>query len=149
MNYELLKAVVLGKQRGSFRSLEWQSKLPLRKEYAGHEVIKRTKGVVRFGIEYGHMQSVKDRRESVESSGTGELKWGKFILYPFFISHNDNVYLRVYRAFNTKFKVQYFLDGQQVKREDIEGMCLKSAFRNTDRPLDTFTVNIENVINVG
>lgn len=148
MKYDILKKVVTGKQKGSFSSMVWERQLPVKKAYSGHIITKRSNGVVRFGVEYDNMKSVQQKRaDGILPSENAGLTWGEWSMYPYFIKHKGNTYLRCTESPNNKVQTEYFLDGRKVFKEEISSMCLKSAFNNHGE-MDCFTVNIDNIISV-
>lgn len=118
------------------------------KAFAGQVITKRSFAVVRFGVEYDHMKAVQLKRESGElPAQNAGLKWGEWEMFPYFIRHNGSMYLRCNPSHNNPVTTEYYLNGVKVDKAQIENMCLASEFRKTEA-LDTFTVNVENVIAV-
>ena len=148
MKYDILKKVVTGKQRGSFSSMVWEKQLPTKKAYSNHIITKRSNGVVRFGVEYDNMKNVQEKRENgILPNQNNGLKWGEWSVYPYFIKHKGNTYLRCTESKNNKIETEYFIDGKKASKEEVLPYCLKSAFTNHGE-MDCFTVNIDNIISV-
>ena len=147
MNFATLKKVVTGSKKGAFRSIVWEREMKVKKAFAGNIIVKRSAGVVRFGVEYDNMKAVQAKRESGElSSQNAGLMWGEWMMYPYFIQHKGNVYLRCAKSPKNKVQSEYFLNGRKVDKSVIENMCLASEFKNNTSELDVFTINTENII---
>lgn len=146
MNYNTLKRILLAKQKGTFTSIVWERELPTRKVFSNQIVTKRCTAVVRCGVTYDNIKAVQQKRlNGILPPQNDGLKWGEWLLAPYFIKHKDKIYLRCAESKNNEMKVEYFLNGKRVDRSVIEPFCLKSAF--TDHSvLDVFTVNIDNII---
>lgn len=148
MNFSTLKKMVIGGTKGSFRSIVWERPMKTKKAFADQVIVKRSFGVVRFGIEYDNIRAVQEKRESGELPEVNMgLTWGEWMLYPYFIQHKGNVYLRCATSKGNKIRSEYFLNGKMVDKETIKNMCLASEFKNTD-DLDVFTINTKNIIAV-
>lgn len=147
MELNRIKRIVSNKQNGSFTSLLWERELPLRKENRGvHTVTKRSRAVVRFGVNYDNMGAVKEKRETGElPKENAGLPWGKWETPNLIIEHNEKHYLRCATSHANRPNTEYFLDGKKVSREEIEELCLKSAFSNEEHA-DVFNVNCDNIL---
>ena len=148
MNYQNLKKIILAMSKGSFHSIVWERTMKTRKAFSGQTITKRSFAVVRFGVEYDHMKAVQMKRESGElPAQNAGLKWGEWEIFPYFIRHNGSMYIRCNPSHGNAVTSEYYLNGVKVDRSQIESMCLSSEFRPTEK-LDTFTLNVENVIAV-
>lgn len=147
MNMNVIRDVVTKKQKGSFSSILWERPLPVRKAYAGNNIVtKRTSAVVRFGVEYDNMGSVQTKRANGELPTANEgLKWGEWSLYPYFIRHKGKNYLRCAEAQNSPIHTEYFLNGRKVDKATVEPLCTKAAFTDHSK-LDVFTVDCDNIL---
>lgn len=146
MNYNTIKRIVLSKQKGTFSSMVWEKPLPIRKAYNGITIVKRTYGTIRLGVTYDNMGAVKEKRENgqLPSENMG-LTWGAWSLFPYFIEHKGNKYLRVSLDKNNKLRSEYFLNGLPCTKEQAQIYCTKAAFSNGNIP-DVLSVNIDNII---
>lgn len=149
MDFNTLKKIVLGKQKGSFSSMVWEKELPLKKAFKGNNIVtKRSYGVVRCGIVYDNINSVQEKRATgVLPAVNNGLVWGEWLIPNYFIKHNGKIYLRCAESKANKIKTVYFLNGRPVEKSAVEPMCLASAFSKHDS-LDVFTINIENIISI-
>ena len=148
MNYQNLKKIILAMSKGSFHSIVWERTMKTKKAFSGQTITKRSFAVVRFGVEYDHMKAVQMKRESGElPAQNAGLKWGQWEMFPYFIKHNGCIYVRCNPSHNNPITTEYYLNGIKVDKAQIENMCLASEFRKTEA-LDTFTLNVENVIAV-
>lgn len=148
MNFAVLKKVVTSATKGSFHSMLWERPMKTKKMYSNHVIIKRSYGVVRFGVEYDNMKAVQAKRESGELPAVNQgLRWGTWALYPYFVQHNEKMYLRCATSQHNRIQSEYFLDGVKVDKSVVEKMCLASEFHQTDA-LDVFTVNVENILSI-
>ena len=112
------------------------------------KVEKITRIVVSSGKNYDNQKVVIEGREDgtlpAENAG---LPWGEWVEFPYHISHKGSDYVRFYPPSGINFqpKVEYFLDGVQVDKSQIQHLCLASEFPNrTEAPL-AMTVKAENV----
>ena len=159
MNFETLKKVVLSGTKGAFRSIVWEREMKTKKAYADYNIVKRSTAVVRFGVEYDNIKAVQEKRSTGElPAQNAGLQWGEWLLYPYFIKHKGNIYLRCatskvkrwrhnayFICYTGRIKSEYFLNGRKIDKAIIENMCLASEFRQTEK-LDVFTINCENII---
>lgn len=146
MKYETLKKNILNKQKGAFTSIVWERSLPTRKAFSNQIITKRCKGVVRCGITYDNIKTVQQKRlNGILPPQNAGLQWGEWLLAPYFIKHQNKIYLRCTESKNNKIQVEYFLNGKKVDKSVIEPLCLKSAFTNHSE-LDVFTINIDNIL---
>ena len=112
---------------------------------------KLTEAVVRGGIDYDNRGIVKMKRElgelPEESAG---LPWGEWKQFPYWISHKETDYLRLYpSSSNTPAKVKYFLDGKEATKEEIEPLCLASEFPKKEEIPLCFTIKSDSLISLG
>lgn len=147
MTYDQVMESINKKQKGCFRGIEWEKRLPTKKGFENMVVKKISRGVVRFGVEYEHIGSIKAARKSgtlpTQSAG---LTWGTWYKYPYFIEHKGNTYLRCTKSKKNKLHSEYYLNGVKVLPESIKHMCLASAF--TSNESEVFTLNVENVTKI-
>lgn len=139
------------KHNGSFFKISYTSVIPVLKEWKGHSVTKETVATVRKGINYSHLKTVKERL-TLSSGTVGSLPWGKWEEgYEGLIINNikDGVskkYVRLYPSPN-KSNVKYFLDGREVRKNELMGIISNSYFSDKKLP-DCFTVAIENITKI-
>ena len=147
MLYSSLKNKLLKIQKGQFHSVLWERSCKTKKVYGNNVIIKRSSAVVRFGVEYDNIQAVQEKRASGELPAQNSgLQWGQWLLYPYFIKHKDNIYLRCSTVPNTKVKSEYFLNGAKVSFEQVENMLLASE--KNAKKAEVFTINIDNILSI-
>lgn len=141
ISYNQIRRILMAKQKGSYCSMVWERELPLKKQYSGNNiVVKRSTGLVRCGVAYENIKAVKER--NLPNNG---LAWGTWKLFPFFIEHNNNIYLRCTEAIGNNVKTEYYLNGRRVEKSDVQGLCLKSAF-TPHSSMDVFNIKLENIL---
>lgn len=130
--------------KGQFAGMTWQKDLPTRKGVQ-HKVSKVSQAVVRFGVEYENLKSTKEGREdgTLPEQNTG-LPWGQWKQYPYIIENKGNEYLRCTLGANNKIKTSYFIDGNPATKEEVQVICLKSAF-SSGAPQSVMNINVENI----
>jgi hypothetical protein len=130
----------------------WEREMKTRKECKA-KVTKRTEAYVRAGIDYANLASVKSGIASGERDEVQALPWGEWIQFPFIIGHKDREYVRVYPAtfenLQKKISVQYFIDGREVSKADVEPLCLASEFREREEETLCFTLKAESILAIG
>jgi len=148
MNLPTLRGYVNKKQKGAFTSLLWESQLPVRAALKSTNiVVKRTRGIVRCGVEYDNIGAVKTGRELGElPSVNAGLTWGEWEQYPYFIGHKGNHYLRVSLVHGSKFATEYFINGRSATKEECIPLCIKSAFPTNEKLPEVFSINVDNIL---
>lgn len=148
MTFENLKKVVLSGAKGSFRSVLWEKPMKTKKAFSNCVITKRTSAVVRFGVDYNNIKAVQEKRSKGElPSVNAGLPWGQWKMFPYFIEHKGNMYLRCVISPKNKMQTEYFLNGRKVEKSVIEGMVLASELKGKEN-VDIFTVNCENILAV-
>ena len=140
-------------RKGSNVRAIWAKNLKTRKGVSD-VVEKVTSLVVRGGIDYDNMKTVKEGREdgSLPSENAG-LPWGEWAEFPYHITHKGTEYARFYPASGIDIAtgaafvphVEYFLNGNPVEKKDIQQICLASEFPNRDETPLCFTIKADNV----
>jgi hypothetical protein len=116
-------------------------------------ITKRTKALVRSGIDYANLSQVKEAIANNERGEVEPLPWGSWKKFPFVISHNGLEYLRLYPASfnNVRSSVEWTKDGMPCKKEEIEEWLYASEkrdFDNEDCEKVCFTVKVNSIIEV-
>ena len=147
MLYEKIKNEILKIKKGTFHAIAWERPCKTKKAFNNNVIIKRTIAVVRFGVEYDNISAVIQKRQNgiLPTSNAG-LQWGQWLLYPYFIQHKNNIYLRCTIAPRTKKSVIYYLNGSPVHFNQVKNMLLASEKNNN--VADVFNINIDNVIQI-
>ena len=152
MNIEKVKTLIMGK-KGSNLSAVIRKDLKTLKDHKERKVSKITRLVIRGGISYDNIGVVKEGREDGTLPATNQgLKWGEWADDTgIHITHKGTDYARMYPASGLPFtpKVQYFLDGVEVDKSQIEPLCLASEFPKHDEDPLCFTIKAENIMEIG
>jgi hypothetical protein len=142
---------VLSSNKGSNLKVIWNRPLKTRKGITS-KVEKITRIVARGGVEYDNLGIVQEKRENGElPDQNAGLPWGQWANFPYHIEHKGTDYARFYPASGINFtpQVQYFLDGVEVDKSQVEPLCLASEFPvDREAPL-CFTVKADSVVSVG
>lgn len=145
MKFEEIRKVVKDRKNGTFMSLTYEKDVPVKVSHKGDTVFRRTTMVVRCGVEYDNISSVKDKRqEGILPTSNAGLPWGAWKEYPYFIEHNGKTYLRCATVNCCKSKSEYFLNGKQTDKEAIKDIVKKESSKN----MDIITINIDNIVKV-
>ena len=133
MTFENLKKVVLSGAKGSFRSVLWERPMKTKKAFSNCVITKRTSAVVRFGVDYNNIKAVQEKRSNGELPNVNAgLPWGQWKMFPYFIEHKGNMYLRCAISPKNKMQTEYFLNGRKVEKSVIEGMVLASELKGKE-----------------
>lgn len=143
----------LNLKSGTIHSIHWSR--PLRdnevlKGFKGGRIVKETIGNFRIGVEYSNMAINKDKI-------TGSLPYGFFefeneIIYS---PSSDTYQLRLTQTMNEnmKPKVKWFLDGQEITRDELIEMNALGSTQRSTKPFDpkenpVMNVKLENIIEI-
>jgi hypothetical protein len=139
---------ILALNKGSNRRAVFQRTLKTRKGIE-NVVTKITSIVVRAGIDYDKQKAVMEGRENGElPTENAGLPWGEWAEFPFHITHKGEDYVRFYAGSGLDFqpKVEYFIDGVSVPKEQIVSLCLKSETETKEEKPLAMTVKASNVM---
>ena len=142
---EVLKAIE-GYKNGTWVSILWEKELKTRK---GIEAVitKKTEAVLRMGVSYDNKASVQEKRENGELPSENQgLPYGTWYMFPMIIEHKGNYQLRVTTSQNTKYDTHYFMNGVEVKKDEIRELVLKSEVESNGERPEVFNIKIENVL---
>mgnify|MGYP006305930805 CR=1 FL=1 len=133
--------------KGQFLSAKWQSNVPTSAKHKDVTILKVTEAVVRAGINFSNLTSVKTAIENNERGEVQPLKWGQWIKFPYLIGHKDKKYVRLYPSKNNMPKVKYFLNGIEVKKAILQQYLTPSKWNdiNTKKDVECFSVSEENI----
>ena len=153
MNAKELQELILKLPKGSFQKMKWGRELKLYKKYEGQDIkiTKVSEGNIRFGINYDNIKAVKEKRENgelpQENQGLNGLEW---VYAPYILRNpkNGREYIRVSTIKDNPIKTRYFLNGEEITKEQAKEYCTASNF-GSGNPLEVFNVGIENIIQVG
>ena len=142
MNAELIKLFL--SKTGQICSVSWRRPMKVFKGET-RQAEKLVSAVVRAGVNFDNMASVKEKRETGElpPENTG-LPWGTWFVFPYIIEHKGEHYLRFSRFPGGKLETHFFLDGKEVEKEALQGICTAAEFTERDS-LDCFNVRASSV----
>jgi len=144
------KVRALLEMRGQMCSITYARECKMRKGEA--MIYKYSDMIVRVGIEYDNIKAVKEKRESGELPALNQgLSWGSYVpgLYPFIITHKDNLYFRFFTVPNNPTvirNVSYMRDGKEITKEEAQVACLASEFAERETTLETFCCKLEGIL---
>lgn len=115
---------------------------------AGITLRKRTKMVVRTGVAFANLSSVKEGIANGERDEVGELPWGSWLVYPFAIVHNGKEYVRFTLGANTRPTCEYEVNGVAASRADFI-QHLPPSKRESKEPSEVITVSLDNITRIG
>lgn len=145
MKFEEIRNIVKSKKNGTFMSMTYEKDVPVKSAYKGTVIYRKTTIVVRCGVEYDNISAVKDKRNNGQLPHENEgLPWGRWKEYPYFIEHNGKVYLRCATVNGNKAKSSYYMNGNAIEKEKLDGIIRKESGGNTD----IMTINIDNIVSV-
>lgn len=150
------------KRNGQFFKMKWISNLEnsvcAAAKKTGVVVTKEVISTVRKGIRYGNIKSVKEKfiqkGEFSIDPFTGEvvifpekMHWGEYVegLENLIIKHNNNYYVRLYTTPN-KSNVRYFLNGQEISKEDLQKTGILRNSYWTRKPVEEcMTLRVDSI----
>lgn len=127
---------IVSARKGQNLSATWERPMKVRKASGDISITKITKAVVRGGIDYDNMATVKEGREDgTKPEENNGLPWGEWAAFPFHITHKEQDYLRMYPASGINFtpNVTYVMDGKEVGMDIVEPLCLAGEFEKNKK----------------
>lgn len=115
---------------------------------AGVRLRKRTKMVVRTGVSFANLASVKEGIASGERGEVGELPWGKWFIYPYAIINGGKEYVRFTLGANTRPTCEYEVNDTPASRDEFL-QHLPPSKRVSKEPSEVITVALENIVSIG
>lgn len=129
-------------KNANFSCIEWVRPCKVKKNCP--QIDKRTVAKnVRIGASYDNMAVVKAARENgelpKENQGLRGLVW---VEYPYFLvsPKTNKKYLRIETAKNSKFETQFYMNGREVDRAEIEDYLMSTEKPKGDK---SPVINIE------
>ena len=156
MNEQQINEVLKGIHCGSFTKVVYKTSLHTDKDHKGTEVTKVVKAVVRFGVDYGHMESVKQKAAQKAALGLAvsmnSLPWGTW-KNRFLIENKGQLYVRLTCPKNSIYLkpvvLGHYVNGQEVSKEEAMAITRPSDWTQKDDDLDVYTKKIEDIISIG
>jgi hypothetical protein len=140
--------------KGQFVSVAFTSNVATSAKFKNSiKIQKITKAVVRAGINFANLTSVKEGIANDERSEVQELPWGSWIKFPYLIGHKGKEYLRLYPSVQNVPNVKYFVNGKETpKSEILQYLTPSKVAELTDKDRsqpECFTIKTDNVLAVG
>lgn len=141
---------------GSFTKVVYRTTITANKDHKGVEVTKVVKAVVRIGVRYSEMASVKAKAaaKAVTNLATdlNKLPWGEWA-GRFLIENKGQLYVRFACAKNNArlrpVVLGYYANGEEISEEEAREMTRPSEWTKKEDDLDVFNKKIEDVISIG
>jgi hypothetical protein len=125
-------------KRGQICSLSISKPLKLRKGVDG--ILSKQEKItnVQAGVNYANMREVKEAGIVPK-----KLPYGEWKIFPHVIEHNGQNYYRFSSLTNTKKRVKYLYNGEEISEEKAQELALASEFKK-ESPI-VFNVKEENL----
>lgn len=125
--------------------------------FKGLSITKITSAVVRSGVDFANLATVKEGIANGERDEVKPLSWGKWMDFPYIINHTNKMgeykeYVRLYPSINSKQipTVSYFVDGVETPKAEILQYLTNSAvdkMTNGEKP-ECFTLTTSNILDM-
>lgn len=139
--------------KGSFVKAKWKSNPKPSAANKQRKLEKITESVVRAGIDYSNLSSVKQGIEEGTRGPVQELPWGTWKQFPYIIEHKGNEYIRLYPSdgINHVPKSKFYVDDAEVDKVTFASYLTpgdaKKLLDPEERP-ECFTIKSENVLGI-
>jgi hypothetical protein len=145
-----IRAIIAVTPKGANIWAIWERPVKLRVAYKGMPLTKRTKMLVRIAVDYDRKDDVIEGRANgdlpAENAGLKGVTWIDFpTILQAVKTGKYQLRLEVGTFNNAKTVVQYFLDGQEVKKEDYEHTMLANETAKREDFAGTFNIDIDNI----
>lgn len=136
--------------KGQFLSVEMtKDETPMAaSKKAGITLRKQTTMVVRTGVEFANLSSVKEGIANGERGEVQSLPWGNWLVYPFAIVHGGKEYFRFTLGANTRPTCRYWVNGTEVSRAEFI-VHLPESKRKPSEPSEVITIALDNITRIG
>ena len=142
--------------KGQFVKAFWKSNPKPAAAHKNHTLEKITEGIVRAGIDYANLSSVKQGIADGERGEVQELPWGQWKVvdgvsqFPYVIEHKGADYIRLYPSMHKPHST-FYVDGEQVDKNKFADYLTPSEAVKLLCPKDEdvpacFTIKLENVL---
>lgn len=156
MTEQQINEILKGIHCGSFTKVVYKTTLHADKDHKGDKVIKMVKAIVRFGVSYANMESVKQKAAQKAALGlatpTNVLPWGTWKTR-FLIENKGQLYVRLTCPKNNlnlkPVVLGYYVNGQEVSKDEAMAITRPSDWTQKDDDLDVYTKKIEDIVSIG
>ena len=138
--------------KGNFVKVYWKSNPSPAAIHKKNGIIleKVTNAVVRAGIDFANLTSVKEGIANNERGEVQSLPWGEWKHFPYIITHKEKEYIRLYPSAANTPKVKYFVNNAEVDKATFATYLTNSEANKLlnpeDKPLECFTVSADNIL---
>ena len=144
----LIASVVDGKGQFLSVTMEKEETPMAASKKAGVKLRKETTMVVRTGVSFANLASVKEGIESGERGEVQSLPWGEWLVFPYAIVHKGAEYFRFTLGANTRPTCRYWVNDAEVTRSEFI-VHLPESKRVPSEPSEVITVKLENITRIG
>lgn len=154
MTINEIEKAVLNCKKGSNQHIVFRRPMETYKKVAD-KVEKETEMIVRFGINYDNLASTKKGRAdgTLPQTNQGFLGAKSWVvgMENYILQSKYKTLLRCYQSNLFAYKVvKYYLNGKEVKKEDIIDLCTAKEFPKTpSREIPLFDIDINSVVAIG
>lgn len=152
LSADMIKEKILS-AKGNFVKAKWKSIPKPAARFKTFQLEKITESVVRAGINFANLSSVKDAIAAGERGEVQPLPWGEWKSFPYIIEHKGAEYIRLYPSdgINHYPKSIFYVNGEEVTKEDFATYLTPSDAKKLldpeERP-ECFTIKAENVLGI-
>jgi hypothetical protein len=158
LSAEQIKEKILS-AKGNFVKAKWKSNPKPAAAFKAFQLEKITESVVRAGINFANLSSVKDAIAAGERGEVQSLPFGEWLSFPYLIKHRpkgseeDVIYIRLYpsEGINHIPKSIYYVNGKEVQKEEFAKYLTPSDAKKlldpSEKPL-CFTIKSDNVLDI-
>jgi hypothetical protein len=152
MNAKQIVSLVASHKGQNLRA-SWERQAKTFKDCALN-IRKSTSCIVRAGIDYANLASVKSEIELGTRDAVEPLPWGTWQEFPFIIAHKGQEYVRLYPASgfaaDVKPQVDWTIDGRPASYREVEPYLLASEKPNPLEPAaKCFTLKADSILSIG
>lgn len=138
-------------KKGQFASAEWSRPCKTLKS-CEHEIVKKTiANNIRIGANYENLHTTVQGRADgtlpTENQGLKGLEW---VTFPVVLRNpkTNKQFIRLETARNSKFKTQYFIDGHETTKTEIEHYLQASEKKSSSEMPTVMNIGIDTIINL-
>lgn len=145
--------------KGNFVKAKWKSNPKPAAQFKTVLLEKVTESVVRAGINFSNLSSVKDAIAAGERGEVQPLPFGEWLKFPYIIKHtpkgsaDEVLYVRLYPSdgINHYPKSVFYADGKEVTKEEFAQYLTPSAAKellNPESRPECFTIKADNILGI-
>ena len=138
----------LENSNGQFRSVTFKSNPPPAAAHKGVVLEKVTTMVVRTGVNFSNLSSVKSAIASGERDEVGKLPWGNWLKFPFIIGHKDEEFVRLTTVKDAKPSTIFKVNDVVTSREEFNSFLTPSAAKPSESVPEVLTVKVKNILTI-